>query len=255
MIQGKRILAVVPARGGSKGLKLKNIKTLQGVPLVTLVGRVVQKLDWIDRAVVSTDHDEIAAAAGAGGLEVPFRRPESLAGDRIADWDVLDHALTACEELDKCQYDVVIMLQPTSPFRRPEQVSATVEHLLAGNYDAVWTVSETDSKAHPLKQLVIRDDRLDYYDAAGAKIIARQQLEPVYHRNGVAYAISRDCLKNKMSIKGERTSAVVIDDLLVNIDTAEDFAYAEFLLQRGIPGLAELFSDSATLSIPVNKGQ
>ncbi len=255
MLKGKKILAVVPARGGSKGVKLKNIKTLRGVPLVTLVGRVLLKLDWIDRAVVSTDHDEIAAAAIAGGLDVPFRRPESLAGDRIADWDVLDHALTACEELDKCQYDVVIMLQPTSPFRRPEQVAATVEHLLQGNYDAVWTVSETDSKAHPLKQLLLRDDRLDYYDAAGAGIIARQQLEPVYHRNGVAYAISRDCLKNKLSIKGERCSAIVIDDPLVNIDTFEDFAYAEFLLQRGIPGLDEQFSEPVTISTPVNKGQ
>ena len=253
MIKDKKILVVVPARGGSKGVKLKNIKTLRGVPLVTLVGRVVQQLPWVDRAVVSTDHDEIAAAAAAGGLEVPFRRPESLAGDRIADWDVLDHALTACEELDRCQYDIVVMLQPTSPFRRPEHVTAAVEHLLAGNFDAVWTVSETDSKAHPLKQLVIREGRLDYYDAAGAQIIARQQLEPVYHRNGVAYAISRDCLKNKMSIKGERTSAVVIDDLLVNIDTPEDFAYAEFLLQQGVSGLQEIFSDPA-ISSDVKKG-
>jgi len=235
MIDDKKILVVVPARGGSKGVKLKNIKTLRNVPLVTLVGRVVQKLSWVDRAVVSTDHDGIAEAAEAGGLEVPFRRPERLSGDRIADWDVLEHALTACEELDKCRYDVIVMLQPTSPFRRPEHVTATVEHLLKGNFDSVWTVSETDSKAHPLKQLVIKEDRLDYYDAAGAEIIARQQLVPVYHRNGVAYAISRSCLMEQKSIKGGCASAVIIDDLLVNIDTPEDFAYAEFLLERGVP--------------------
>ncbi len=233
---------MVPARGGSKGIKLKNLQPLNGIPLVSIVGRVVQRLPWVDRAVVSTDHDDIAAAAQAAGLAAPFRRPEDISGDRIGDWDVLHHALLACEELDGCTYDVIVMLQPTSPFRRPEHVEKTVHHLLEGAYDSVWTVSETDSKAHPLKQLVIKDDMLDYYDPQGAKIIARQQLKPVYHRNGVAYAITRQCLEEQKTIKGKRTSAVIITDPLVNIDTMDDFLYAEFLLQRGLPGLDEIFA-------------
>ncbi len=234
MIDGRKILVVVPARGGSKGIKLKNQRPLGGVPLVGLVGQVVQKLDYVDRAVVSTDHPDIVAAAVANGLGAPFMRPETLSGDRVADWDVLYHALLACEEMDHCRYDIVVMLQPTSPFRRPIQVTETVKRLIEGEYDAVWTVSETDSKAHPLKQLVLNGDRLDYYDPAGAAIIARQQLVPVYHRNGVAYAISRECLVDKKSIKGDKTSYVVIDDLLVNIDTELDFKYAEFILQQGV---------------------
>ena len=233
MIDGRKILVVVPARGGSKGVKLKNLRPLGGVPLVGLVGQLVGKLDYVDRAVVSTDHPDIVAAAVDYGLEAPFMRPESLSGDRIADWDVLYHALLACEEMDHCRYDIVIMLQPTSPFRRPSQVTKTISHLLDGDYDAVWTVSETDSKSHPLKQLILNGDRLDYYDPAGAAIIARQQLVPVYHRNGVAYAISRECLVGKKSIKGDKTSYVVIDDLVVNIDTELDFKYAEFMLQQG----------------------
>ena len=241
MIKGKKTLVVVPARGGSKGIKLKNLQPLRGIPLVSIVGRVVKRLPWVDRAVVSTDHDDIAAAAEAEGLSAPFRRPEELSGDRIADWDVLHHALLACEELDGCRYDVVVMLQPTSPFRRPEHVTSTVERLLDGGFDAVWTVSETDSKAHPLKQLVIKDDLLDYYDPAGAAIIARQQLKPVYHRNGVAYAMTRQCLEEQQTIKGKRTSYLIIDDPLVNIDTMDDFLYAEFLLDRGIAGLEEIF--------------
>lgn len=116
-----------------------------------------------------------------------------------------------------------------------------MHHLLDGAYDSVWTVSETDSKAHPLKQLVIKDDMLDYYDPEGAKIIARQQLKPVYHRNGVAYAITRQCLEEQKTIKGKRTSAVIITDPLVNIDTMDDLTYAEFLLDRGMPGLDEIF--------------
>ena len=241
MMKGKKTLVVVPARGGSKGIKLKNLQPLRGIPLVSIVGRVVKRLPWVDRAVVSTDHDDIAAAAEAEGLSAPFRRPEELSGDRIADWDVLHHALLACEELDGCRYDVVVMLQPTSPFRRPEHVTSTVERLLDGGFDAVWTVSETDSKAHPLKQLVIKDDLLDYYDPAGAAIIARQQLKPVYHRNGVAYAMTRQCLEEQQTIKGKRTSYLIIDDPQVNIDTMDDFLYAEFLLDRGIAGLEEIF--------------
>jgi CMP-N-acetylneuraminic acid synthetase len=199
---------------------------------VALVGKVVRQLAYVDRAVVSTDHSEIARVAKDSGLEAPFMRPAEFSGDRIADWDVLNHALLSCEKRDNRTYDIIVMLQPTSPFRQPQHVTRTVEKLIAGGYDAVWTVSETDSKAHPLKQLIISGDNLDYYDPAGADIIARQQLKPTYHRNGVAYAISRECLIDKKSIKGDDTSFVVIDDLLVNIDTEFDFMLAEFMLKQ-----------------------
>ncbi len=113
-----------------------------------------------------------------------------------------------------------------------------INKLIDGGYDAVWTVSQTDSKAHPIKQLLVDGDKLEYYDkSAGAGIIARQQLKPVYHRNGVAYAISRDCIIGQGNIKGENTSFVIIDDLLANIDTELDFTWAEFLLQSKITHL------------------
>ncbi len=230
VLEDRTILVVVPARGGSKGVKLKNIGELNGVPLVALAGRVVRRLSWVDRAVVSTDHERIAEIARESGLDVPFMRPAELSGDFVADWDVLHHALLECERIDGRRYDVVVMLQPTSPLRRAEHVTATVEKLLKGGYDAVWTVSETDSKAHPLKQLVIRDDILDYYDPAGAQIIARQQLTPVYHRNGVAYAMTRDCIVRKKSIKGDNTSFVLVEGPVANIDTEFDFRLAEFIL-------------------------
>ena len=231
MLSGKRVLVVVPARGGSKGVKLKNLRPINGRPIVALVGDVVRQLPYLDRAVVSTDHPKIADVAREAGLDVPFMRPASFSGDIVSDWDVLNHALLACEKLDNVRYDVVVMLQPTSPFRKPEHVTTTVTRLIDGGYDAVWTVSKTDSKAHPIKQLVVDGDKLEYYDkSAGASIIARQQLKPVYHRNGVAYAITRDCILGQGNIKGENTSFVIIDDLLANIDTELDFTWAEFLL-------------------------
>lgn len=233
MIGDRRILAVVPARGGSKGIPLKNLRPVLGVPMVARAGQVAGRLGWLDRAVVSTDHDEIARAAEAVGLAAPFRRPEALSGDRIGDLDVLVHALEEMERIDRVRYDVVVMLQPTSPLRRPEHVTATVERLIEGGWDAVWTVSETDSKAHPLKQLTVAEDgALGYYDPAGKAIIARQQLDPVYHRNGIAYAITRDCLTGQRTIMGARTAALVIGGPTLSIDTEEDIALAEFLMHR-----------------------
>jgi CMP-N,N'-diacetyllegionaminic acid synthase len=232
MINGQRILVVCPARGGSKGIPLKNLQPFLGVPLVARVGHLVAEIPDIDRAVVSTDSEEIAVVAKESGLEVPFYRPESLSGDRISDLEVLSHALVEMERLDGVNYDVVVMLQPTSPLRQAEHVMGTINMLIDGDWDAVWTVSETDSKNHPLKQLTVKDGRLDYYDQAGKQIIARQQLVPVYHRNGVAYAIRRNCLLGQKSIKGERTGALVLEGDLVSIDTYWDLELAEYIYSK-----------------------
>mgnify|MGYP003979215357 FL=1 len=237
MFDGRRILAVVPARGGSKGIRLKNLRPVLGVPMVSRVGGIVKELEWLDRAVVSTDHDEIAQVAEAAGLAAPFRRPEELSGDRIGDLEVLAHALETTEELDGCRYDIVVMLQPTSPLRRAEHVTAAVAKLVDENWDAVWTVSRTDSKAHPLKQLTVDNDgRMDYYDPEGGKIIARQQLQPVYHRNGIAYAITRSCLLEQGLVKGERTGALVLEGNFVSIDTEWDIDLVEFVLRQNEAG-------------------
>ncbi len=231
MLGDSRILVVVPARGGSKGIPLKNLRPVAGRSLVSRVGDLVRELPWVDRAVVSTDHLVIAEAARDAGLEAPFLRPPELSGDRIGDLEVLSHALAATEADDGQHYDVVVMLQPTSPLRRAEHVAATVEKLLAEDLDAVWTVSPTDLKAHPLKQLQVDDrGRMTLWDERGAGIIARQQLEPVYHRNGAAYALRRRCLVADNSLLGRGAGAVILHEPMVSIDTEEDIARVEALL-------------------------
>jgi CMP-N,N'-diacetyllegionaminic acid synthase len=240
MLKGKKILAVVPARGGSKGIPLKNLQPIGGVPLVALVGEVLKGLPEVDRAVVSTDSDGIAEVAQAAGIDAPFRRPENISGDTIGDWDVLTHALSATEAIDGAVYDIVLMLQPTSPLRKAEHVRGCLEKLIDEDLDAVWTVSETDTKNHPLKQLTLgAHGELGYYDPEAAKIIARQQLKPVFHRNGIAYAISRDCLLNQKTIMGRKTAGVVVPGVHVSIDTRWDMALVEFILaceKRGDKG-------------------
>ena len=233
MFDGARVLVVVPARGGSKGVKLKNLRRIGGVSLVALAGRVAAGLDFADRAIVSTDHTGIADEARAHGLEVPFLRPPDISGSIVSDWQVLSHAHEEMERLDQTTYDIIIMLQPTSPGRTPDHVRQCIAHLVSGGFDAVWTVSETDSKAHPLKQLTISGSgSLDYYDPAGAAIIARQQLKPVYHRNGIAYAITRQCLIEQKSIMGKKPGAVIIAGPLANIDTEFDLELANYAHAR-----------------------
>lgn len=237
MLNEKRILAVVPARGGSKGIPDKNLRAVGGVPLVAKVGEVLRELDEIDRAVVSTDSDRIAAVAESAGIAAPFRRPEALSGDRIGDLDVLTHALQTMEAMDGTQYDVVVMLQPTSPLRTAQNVRDCLKKMVDGNLDAVWTVSETDSKNHPLKQLTLGENgELGYFDPAGGAIIARQQLQPLYHRNGIAYAISRECLLGQKTIMGQRSAGLVIQGPHVSIDTMWDLALVEFIEMLGHAG-------------------
>ena len=101
MIGGRSVLAVVPARGGSKGIPLKNLREVGGRSLVARVGDVVREVPEVDRTVASTDHAGIAAAAKEAGIDVPFLRPEPISGDRIGDFDVLMHALKATEAIDK----------------------------------------------------------------------------------------------------------------------------------------------------------
>ncbi len=234
MIGNRRVLAVVPARGGSKGVPLKNIQPLMGVPLLAWVAPIVRAVPLIDRTVVSTDHAEIAAVARAAGLDVPFMRPAELSADRVPDLPVLQHALGEMERLDATRYDIVVMLQPTAPLRTAAEVRQAIEMLVGEGWDAVWTVSASDAKYHPLKQLVVEQRAIDYYDAAGASVVARQQLSTLYHRNGVAYALTRACVLDQGALKGARTGALVCSDMHISIDTRTDFKMVEwFLKDRG----------------------
>jgi CMP-N,N'-diacetyllegionaminic acid synthase len=232
MINGYKILVIIPARGGSKGVKLKNIRKVGGFPLLALVAKVVKQIPIIDKTIVSTDHTEIVNVAINSGLEVPFLRPKSLSGDQISDIDVLTHTLLEAETYFSTIYDIIVMLQPTSPLRTPKHIVDAINLLINESADSVWTISETDSKGHPYKQLIINDGKIDYYDIAASKIIARQQLLPTYHKNGVAYVMTRDCILNQKSIKGNKCCSLLINEPVVNIDTEFDIEYAEYLYKK-----------------------
>ena len=145
----------------------------------------------------------------------------------MSDYEVLVHALSEMERIDQCRYEVVLMLQPTSPFRTVADIKKVLKELIDGNLDSVVTVSETPLSFHPLKQFVIEKDRLQYFDEKGKSIIARQDLSPTYFRNGVAYAVTRDCLINQKTVIGKNSAAHVITQHFINIDSEADFEKGE----------------------------
>jgi CMP-N-acetylneuraminic acid synthetase len=232
--QSKRVLAVIPARGGSKGIPLKNIVPVNGKPLIRYTLETASCIDWIDMIAVSTDHEQIMTEVKLFADVECVARPEHLSGDRIGDMPVLLHALSKCEEIEGKKFDVVLMLQPTSPLRSPDQIESCTKKLIDGLWESVWTVSETDLKFHPLKQLVIStDEELSFFHSEGSAIIARQQLQKTHFRNGICYAFTRSSIisSNSVWIEG-KTSFVVTSEPFANIDSYGDLQLAEQLLTQ-----------------------
>ena len=229
MRQGKKILVVIPARGGSKGIPHKNIVPVAGVPLVHYTTELLKELDWVDDAVVSTDDPAIAEEALRSGTAEITWRPADLSGDRVGDMPVLSHALAERESSKGFSYDVVVMLQPTSPLRTAVEVEECVDTLLAGNWDSAWTVSETDTSYHPKKQVQIASNgEVSFFLDSGKSVVARQELQPAYHRNGVAYAFSAAFVRDATSVFSPgRSTAVVSSRPHISIDTPADLERVE----------------------------
>lgn len=234
MRSGKSILAVVPARSGSKGLPHKNMRPLAGKSLIAHAAGVLAALQWLDRRVISTDSHDYAREAESHGLSAPFIRPPHLSTDTAGAIETLQHALATAEELDRRVYDVVLIIEPTSPLRIPADIESSVDLLIATGADSVVTVSPIDSKFHPMKLLAIEDDRVNFYSPQGQGIKARQQLGGQYcFRNGLCYALTRDCLMTHQKIFTDNTRPLLVNRPIANIDDAMDFEWAEFLLTRG----------------------
>lgn len=227
------VLAVVPARGGSKDIPGKNLRRVGGLSLVARAARFIQLLPWLDAAVLSTEDDAIASEGEAYGLRVPFRRPAELAGDDAASVDVWRHAWRKCERLDGCRYDISILLEPTSPLRRVEDIGRTVEAMVKGGHKAAATVSRAPGHFTPEKCLTIDDTgHIRFYHPEGARYSRRQVVSPYYFRNGICYAVTREALLDAGHILEDKCTAVVIDRPVINIDDPFDLELAEFLLAR-----------------------
>lgn len=234
MRAGLTALAVVPARGGSKGIPRKNLAELGGMSLVRRAIEFALALPWIDMTVLSTDDDEIADEGRRAGLRVPTLRPAELATDLASGLDVWRHAHLQAEAQAGHRLELSILIQPTSPFREPEDIEACVDAIVQDGFEASVTVSATPSHYAPEKTMLVTDSgQLKPYLAEGFQ--ATRQLIPTtyYHLNGICYAAHRSVLlRREHHVFGDRTGAVVVDRPMVNIDDPLDLELARWLWER-----------------------
>lgn len=230
---GRRVLAVVPARGGSKGIPRKNLCKLGGLSLIGHASRTARALAWIDRAVLTTDDEEMAEEGRRHGLEVPFRRPAELASDTANAYANWRHAWLESERCFGERFDVSVLLQPTTPLRRPADVERTVATLIDGGHPAAATVGRVPSDFLPERCLELGEDgRLRFCLPRGGWLARRQDAAPAYYRDGTCYARTRQSLIEAARDVEDDCAGVVIDGFVANIDEPFDLELAEFVLAR-----------------------
>jgi len=232
-IRGRTILGVVPARAGSKGIPGKNLRPVGGISLVGRAAALLASLPWADARIVSTDGNEIAQEAVRHGIEAPFMRPDEHSGDMATSVQMWRHAWLASEAHYGSRFDISILLEPTSPLRRAEDVERTVTLLLDSGAAGAMTVSRTPAHYTPHKTLTLSPEgRVGFYLTEGGSYATRQKIPNYYHRNGICYAVTRQGLVERGEIIGADTQALVIEREIVNIDDPFDLELAEWLLAR-----------------------
>ena len=231
MYKGKNILGLIPARGGSKGLPRKNIKPLLGKPLIAWTIEEALASKYLDRLIVSTDDKEIAEISKKYGAEVPFIRPKELAEDNAKGIDVALHAIDWLKKNDKQkQYDLLMLLQPTSPLRTTEDIDKAIELLFLKDAKAIVSVCEVDH--YPLWSNTLPENGC-MKDFIRKEIMNknRQELPIFYRLNGCIYLAYCSYLQKQRSFFGEKSFAYIMPkERSIDIDGEIDFRLAEILL-------------------------
>ena len=231
-----RILGIIPARGGSKGIPRKNIRPLCGKPLLQYTAEAARAAKRLSRVILSTEDEEIAVLGRCCGVEVPFLRPQELAADATPTLPVIQHAVEWLERHGE-HFDAVCLLEPTSPFRQPGTIDACIDLLAQTGADSVVTVLPVPPEYNP-HWVYFRDDQglLRLSTGEDAPISRRQLLPPAFHREGSVYVTRRDVLMEKNSLYGSKVAGYPMHpSRSVNIDTMADWERAEAFLASSAP--------------------
>jgi len=227
VINNKTVLAIIPSRGGSKGVPRKNIREVAGKPLIAWTILESRKSQYIDRLIISTDDKEIADVAQQWGCEVPFLRPAHLALDDTPGVEPVIHAVESLPG-----YDYVVLLQPTSPLRTVEDIDGCIELCVNKNADSCVSITETDKS--PYWMFTLNDEgKMSRLIDNNTNCTRRQDLPPVYALNGAVYVAATKILAEKRSfIHADTVSFIMSKHNSVDIDTELDLTIADIFLKR-----------------------
>ena len=224
---GKRVLGIIPARAGSKGIPKKNIRILGDKPLLAYTVEAANKTAIFDRIILSTDSEEIAEVGKELGAEVPFLRPEELSKDETPMLPVLQHTISHCLN-EGCKVDYICILQPTAPFRNVLDLVKGFQLLESTDCDSVVSVKKIPEHYLPHFVMRIEDGKLTHFLNDGAKVTRRQDAKKAYTRTGCFYFTKVDVLMYDNSIYGVDCRPIIVEnDYSVNLDTMDDWYKAE----------------------------
>ena len=232
MYKDVRVLGVIPARGGSKGIPGKNIKKLAGKPLIAYTIEAAQKSKYLTRCIVSTDDNQIAEIAKQYNADVPFMRPSELATDTTTSIAVMQHALTWLKEEVGETYDYVMILQPTSPLRTDGDIDTCIQKAVDANADSVMSMVELDDFSIKKLKKIENDRIVPLAEEEGRQSSRRQDMSAVYKRNCAVY-LTKTSLMEQGDLFGVSCLAHVMPfDRSVDINQPVDFDLAEFFITR-----------------------
>lgn len=227
----KKILAVIPARGGSKGIPRKNIKDLAGKPLIAWTIETAKVSSVFDRIIVSTDDQEIAVIARQFGADVPFLRPQELSTDTATSIDVVLHLIQWLQENEHYSPDYLMLLQPTSPFRSSADITQVIQLMQTNQEaDAIISVTAVD---HPVQWLrkMEADGKLLPLDETPLKL-RRQDAQQIYQLNGSIYLIKTETfVKDKTFLPAKTFGYIMPEEKSIDIDTPWNFHMAELIMR------------------------
>lgn len=224
-----KILGIIPARGGSKGVKRKNVRLLDGKPLISYAIESAKTSKYLTKFFVSTDDQEIASVASDFGAEV-LPRPKELAEDKTPMIPVLQHALLESEKKYDTQFDYLIILQPTAPMRTAEDIDQAILQIVDSKSNSLVSLYEVED-CHPARMYRIEEGKLQPI-MAEPKGALRQALPAVFHRNGIIYISTRELILSGQIMDDTCTPFIMDASKSVNIDTEQDLEYAEFVFSK-----------------------
>lgn len=228
-----KILGTICARGGSKGVKNKNIKDLAGKPLIAHTIEIFKKWGKADRIIVSTDTEKISEISKKYGAEIPFIRPKELALDNIWKVDVIKHAVDFCEAEDNTKYDIIVDLDPTAPLRKIKFLDESFDKFIKSDANNLYSVNL--ARKNPYFNMVELDENGYAHLIKKSDVVCRQDAKPVYEMNASIYIYKRDFLMKTKTIHSEKTIIYEMPEITsIDIDSELDFDFVEFLLKKGV---------------------